>query len=197
MIEEAQQSAKAIAAVTIVLKGLLVERMADHGVTAQIGSDVAVTALPPNRIAAEGDERPQINVFLYHVAPSAGLPALDLEPDSAAPMGLRLDLFYLLSVHGARDLQIETLLGHSLQRLQEGQCLSSEQTAAILKRDGTAQHPAARRDPAPDVALGALEIRPQFLSMDELSRLWSCFQASYRPSVIYKVSAVTIQERRG
>jgi hypothetical protein len=46
-------NALAIASVTAVLKDLLNNGVIDHDLTSVVGSDVAVTALPPDRIEVE------------------------------------------------------------------------------------------------------------------------------------------------
>ena len=37
-----------------------------------------------------------------------------------------------------------------------------------------------------------IKITPQFLSFEDMSKLWSMFQARYRPSLTYEISAVTM-----
>ena len=59
-------NALSIAAVTAVIKDLLENGLVTDAIATSIG-DVIVTALPPDRISVEGDERPQINLFLYSV----------------------------------------------------------------------------------------------------------------------------------
>ncbi len=56
-----------LAAVTAVLKNLLENGLVDRGITAALGSDTAISALPPDRIATGSDEKVQLNLFLYQV----------------------------------------------------------------------------------------------------------------------------------
>ena len=62
-------TALALASVTALLKDLLENGLASAGVTAKIGGDATVSALPPDRVGSGADEKAQLNVFLYHVTP--------------------------------------------------------------------------------------------------------------------------------
>src|SRR5215471_9597368 len=66
-------TALALASVTALLKDLLENGFASAGVTAKIGGDATVSALPPDRVTSGGDEKAQLNVFLYHITPHAGM----------------------------------------------------------------------------------------------------------------------------
>lgn len=61
-----------LAAVTAVLKNILENGLVERGVTAALGSDTAISALPPDRVATGADEKSQMNLFLYQ-ARSRGL----------------------------------------------------------------------------------------------------------------------------
>ena len=56
-----------LAAVTAVLKNMLENGLVERGVTAALGSDTAISALPPDRVATGADEKSQMNLFLYQV----------------------------------------------------------------------------------------------------------------------------------
>jgi hypothetical protein len=47
----------------------------------------------------------------------------------------------------------------------------------------------------PETQLGAIKISPQFLSVEEISKLWSVLQVKYRLSMTYQVSAVIMNGR--
>ena len=189
--------ALALASVTAVLKDLLENGLAQRGVTGELGGDTTVSALPPDRIASGTDERAQLNLFLYHVTPHTAVRALG----GRAPAGLALDLHYLLSVYGAHDFQTEILLGHALQLLHAHPVLGRDHIRSSL-RSLSAPHEGRVLSPAV-AALGAsgladavesLRIVPEFLTTEEMSRLWSAFQARYRPSATYRVSAAVIDQ---
>jgi hypothetical protein len=44
-----------------------------------------------------------------------------------------------------------------------------------------------------DTQVDQIEVRPQYLNGEELSKIWSALQARYRPSLAYKVSMVLIR----
>ena len=54
---------------TALLKNLLENGLVTHNVTTNLGADVTISALPPDRITVGGDEKPQLNLFLYQVKP--------------------------------------------------------------------------------------------------------------------------------
>ena len=52
-----------IASVTSVIKSVLENGLVMHGATAVVG-ELAVTAMPPDRITTGADERSQLNIYL-------------------------------------------------------------------------------------------------------------------------------------
>ncbi|MGZ8470976.1 MAG: DUF4255 domain-containing protein [Gemmatirosa sp.] len=195
-------SALGLASVTAVLKHLLENGVAARGVTAALGGDATVSSLPPDRVPSGADERAQLNIFLYLVTPRVGLSATaSRDGGDAAP--LTLELRYLLSAYGSQDYNAEILLGHALQLLHERPSLGSADVAAALAaltdtQDGRVIPPALAALRASDLAqqVERVEIRPEFLSAEEISKLWSALQARYRPSAVYRVSAVMIRGER-
>lgn len=191
-------SALAIAAVTAALKALLDDHMARQSIAARVG-DVVVTALPPDRLATGADERSGLNLFLYHVTPHARLRSPASSGDEARGAALALDLHYLLAAYGQSDLHAEVLLGCALQGLLETAVLTPAMLAAAVARatgdgqDGAVGNGAGDERTPP---LGPAEVSPEFLSVEETARLWSAFQARYRPCATYKVSSVVIQSGR-
>jgi hypothetical protein len=196
-------SALAIAAVTASLKDLLNDGLLDHDLS-HIGS-FSVTAQPPDRITTGETENNQLNLFLYQVTTNIGWRNMNLP--SRAPDGTRtansplaLDLHYLLTAYGAKDLNSEVLLGYAMQLLHENPILSRAQLRTALRApdppvDGTLL-------PGPFGALSALDladqaellkISPNYLTSEDLSKLWTSMQARYRPSMAYTVSVVLIQ----
>lgn len=192
-------SALALASVTALLKDLLENGFATGGVTAKIGGDATVSAMPPDRVTSGADEKAQLNVFLYHVTPSSRITIDSAPPRKNGKRPLSLDLHYLLTAYGAQDYQTEILLGHALQLLHETPILERERIRASL---AALSHTRDRRVIPPSQAALAksaladeverITITPEFLSTEEISKLWSALQAKYRPSATYKVSAVFI-----
>jgi hypothetical protein len=201
--------ALAIAAVTAVLKDLL-----HSGLTAQkvadIVGDFTVSALPPDRVLPNNGEDPtQLNLFLYQVTPNAGwrnvgLPSRDAGGERISNSPLALNLHYLLTAYGTKELFPEILLGHAMQLLHE---------SPVLTRDGirkslTPPAPPPPPDPPPPPkfppALATsglasqveqLKITPESLNTEEVSKLWSAFQTHYRPTAAYQVTVVLIEAR--
>src|SRR5688500_6566103 len=114
-------SALAIASVTAVLKDLLNNGVINHHLTTITGAEVAVSALPPDRVDAldanVSERKSRLNLFLYQVTPHAGwrnvgLPSRDSRGERVANPPLPLDLHYLLSAYGAEEMHAEVLLGY-------------------------------------------------------------------------------------
>ena len=196
------RSGLAIASVTAVLKNLLDNELIQLSTTVGMG-DVVVTASPPDRIATGAEERSQLNLWLYRLTPNSGLrrtgtftePAEDPENPPLA-----LDLHYLLTAYAERDFQAEILLGHAIQLLHETPVLTQETIRKALasvsssKGSGgalTILSASTLADQAEQVKLS-----PEFLSMEEMSKLWSGLQTRSRLSVTYQASMVVIEDRR-
>jgi uncharacterized protein DUF4255 len=195
--------ALAIAAVTAVLKDLLHNGLAEKKVGDIIG-DVTVSALPPDRVLPNGGEDPnQLNLFLYQVTPNAGwrnvgLPSRDAAGARTSNPPLALNLHFLLTAYGAKELFPEIILGHAMQRLHE---------FPVLSRDGIRKAltppPLPAPPPFPPVLATSelanqveqLKITPESLNTEEVSKLWSAFQTHYRPTAAYQVTVVLIESK--
>ena len=95
-------NALAIASVTAVLKDLLDNAVIDHSLSTVVGDRVTITALPPDRIRAGGNEIVQLNLFLYNIAPNpgwrnVGMPSRNNEGQRLTNPPLAIDLYYMLS----------------------------------------------------------------------------------------------------
>ena len=201
-------TALAIAGVTAVLRDRLNDGLVNHTVAGLIGNTVTVSVRAPDRvIPADGTESTQLNLFLYRVAPNpawrnAGLPAYD--PDGRHRTGnppLALDLHYLLSAYSGGDLHAEILLGYAMQLMHEFPVITREmiRTALTPSPDvGVFLPPALRA--LSDCGLAdqveLLRITPLTIDTEDVSRLWSATQSSYRPSAAYQVSVVLIEASR-
>jgi hypothetical protein len=167
-----------------------------------VGADLIVSALPPDRIATGSDEHPQLNLFLYELTPNTTIRRSDTT-DGRRSRGsaIAFDLHYLVTAYGAADLQIEVLLGYAIHALQQVSVLDRDAIRATL--DALASTQGGHSLPLPYALLnqsgladqlGQITLSPQFRSFEEQSRIWSALQARYRPSVAYRVSAVTIEQ---
>lgn len=193
-------SALAIAAVSAVLKNLLDNALISQSASASIG-DVNVTALPPDRISTGSDERAQLNLYLYRLSPNSArrrvhTPVAPGEQHTG--IALALDLHYLLTVYSERDFQAEMLLGYAIQCLQATPVLSREIISAALATfkvgNASSGTQAALASSSLAEQVEDIKITPEFLSMEEISKLWSSLQARARLSMTYLVSVVLIEE---
>jgi Pvc16 N-terminal domain len=200
-----------IAAVTAVIKDLLENGLVSDAIVSSMG-DVVVTALPPDRVSVEADERPQLNLFLYQISPNrnADWSANTADKlyarstiDRTAMPPLALDLYYLVTAYGAKDFQAELLLGYAIDLLYKIPMLNSDRIEVALSNatkvsaaNVFSQSLAAISTAELAHNLGQLKISSEFLSLDEMSRLWSLFQTHYRPSTAYRVSMVAMPERQ-
>ncbi len=198
----------AIAAVTAVLKDVLNNGLIDQDISSFVGS-FSVTALPPDRITTGTQEPNQINLFLYRVTTNQGwcnesLPSRDSNGARTSNPPLALDLHYLLSTYGTQDFNAEILLGHAMQILHETPLITRKNIRTAL---GSPTPPidSTFLPPSPFGSLSAIDladqvevikITPQFLSSEELSKLWTAMQARYRQSMAYQVSVVLIQSTK-
>ena len=181
-----------IAAVTATLKDLLENGLVSDAIVSSIG-DVVVTALPPDRISVEADERPQLNLFLYQISPNRNADwssntATKRSIDSRAPAPLTLDLHYVLTAYGAKDFQAELLLGFAIHLLYKipvltGDRIETALTNATKVSAANVFSQALSAISAAELAqkLGEIKISSEFFNLEETSRLWSVLQTHYRP----------------
>jgi Pvc16 N-terminal domain len=200
-----------IAAVTAVIKDLIENGLVSDAIVSSIG-DVMVTALPPDRISVEADERPQLNLFLYQISPNrnanwsantAEKPYDRSSIDRHSTQPLALDLYYLLTAYGAKDFQAELLLGYAINLLYKIPVLNSDRIEAALTNatkvsaaNVFSQALSAISTTELAQNLGQIKISSEFLNLEETSRLWSLLQTHYRPSTAYRVSMISIPERQ-
>jgi hypothetical protein len=186
-----------IATVTAVLKNLIENALVSRDVNRSIGGDTGVTVMAPDRIATGSEEKPQLNLFMYHVQPSATLRSNRIE---GQPVPLAVELHYLLTAYGSQDYQTDILLGFALQLMHETPVLSGEKIGTTLRsmtegKRGASPSLAALTNSDLATLVDQVRITPQFMDADGLSRLWSSLQAKSRPSVAYKVSVVPLGAR--
>jgi hypothetical protein len=201
-------NALAIASVTAVLRDLLNNGLIDSNISSVIGN-VVVSTLAPDRIdITSTDQQSQLNLFLYQVTPNAswrnvGLPARNAAGERISNPPLALNLHYLLTAYGAQDLHAEILLGYGMQLFHETPVLPRKAIRTSLQNP--AQVGAGSGLPAAMQALFTSElaeqveqikIAPETLNTEEISRMWSAFQAHYRPTVAYQASVVLIESKQ-
>jgi hypothetical protein len=192
----------AFVSVTAVLKSMLENRFAEEALVTSLG-DVQVSAVAPDRIPVGADERSQVNVFMYRLTPNRSLRMREfLLRTSGTPNpvvgALPVDLHYLLSAYGDRDFIAEILLEQAICVMQEAATMSAGafHSALDFATHARVAEPAGLgrlAEAAQFTQTGEqITITPEFLSSDELSRMWSALQAPYRPSATYRISSVLI-----
>jgi hypothetical protein len=195
-------SALAIAAVTAALKDLLNDGLLNHDLSV-VGS-FSVTASPPDRVTVGANEPNQLNLFLYQVTANLGwrnaeLPSVSSNGARLTNPPLALDLHYMLSAYGSRDLNAEILLGYAMELLHQNPVLTRAQLRTVL---GPPSPVGGTILPSPFGNLSAIDladqvelikISPVFLSTEDLSKMWTAMQARYRPTMAYLVSVVLIR----
>ena len=196
-----------IAAVTAVLKDILDTGFKSYSTETGI-SNADITLYSPDRITPSNDEHNQINLFLYRVAPHAQLANLGVNTESGSikhatltaknQSSISLELHYLLTAYSSQDYHAEILLGTAIYLLQSKPILEAkycrETLVRLKKQSANALSPGGMALMSSKTApiVQEIKIRPQFLNMEDMSKLWSSLQARYRPSITYMVSTVTI-----
>jgi hypothetical protein len=201
-------TALAIASVTQVLKDLLNNGLNDHDVTGSVGRNVTVTALPPDRIDTTATNEPsQLNLFMYQATPNPGwrnegYPSHNGRGERIRNPDLALDLHYLLTAYGASELHTEIVLGYGMQLLHEKPVLTRDDIRRALAPpsdiSGTGLPAALQALSTSELAeqVEQIKITLQFLSTEEISKLWAAFQAKYRPTAAYQATVVLIESHK-
>jgi len=206
-------NALAIATVTAVLKNLLDNLVVDDSLVATGTTPVKVSVGPPDFVKSTGDtDRPtQLNLYLYHVAPNqgwrnVGLPSRGDKGGRLTNPPLALDLYYLLTVYGAKDFEQEILLGYAMQVLHENPVIPRDWIRKTTTPPPGDTPPVTGQElPPPLNTLSASTLADQIeqirltlqpMGTEEMSKLWTAFQTNHRPSVAYLATVVLIEPDR-
>ena len=202
--------ALALAAVTAVLKDLLNNGAIANDLASVAGNPVRVTSRPPDQLKTGAAEETGLNLFLYHTTHDTALrnqalPAIDPRGERVANPPLGLHLHYLLTAYGTDEYQAEILMGYAMQLLHDTPVLTRkairDSLSAIpsLQVSGSILPVAFQSLAASDLAdqLEPVKITPDPLSVEDLSKLWSAFQANhFRLTAGYMASVVVLQSRK-
>jgi len=179
----------AIAALTEALRSLL-----DNGINADPNLDpnsdpdltgTSVTALPLDK-ARSNMTGLQANLFLYNTAINAAWRNQDnprqTRPGDSGRPPLPLNLYYMLTTYGPEDDEIlsHRLLGRAMSLLHDNGILDPALIQNALADNDLFQQ------------FEHIRITPHSMTLDELSNLWSTFQAPYRLSSTYLATVVLI-----
>jgi hypothetical protein len=198
-------SALAIAGVSLLLRKRLSDGLSAwfsdvQELNALLGGYPTISIGPPDRVVADnGNDPSQINLFLYQVSSNQGwrnqdLPSRDTTGGqrlSNPPLGI--DLHYLISAYGSVELHAETLLGYAMQCLHETPVLSRAAIRHAAANSSDEKTRVVLNAAKLDVQVEQLRITPEYLSTEEMSKIWTALQTHYRPTVAYRVSVILIQ----
>jgi len=193
----------AVGGVTAVLCSLLSTALAIGGPTTILGPTRGITAVSPDLITTGPDEQPQLNLFMYYISLNPALRNLGL-PSSNAQGGrlsnppLALDLHYLVTAYGSAQFDAEILLGWAMKVFHDTPVMPSQTIQAALDTLAAQQQPTTEASLISGSTLAEqiehLRITPEVLTTEEIYRLWTAFQAAYRPTTALQVSVVVVQD---
>ncbi len=200
-------TALGVAAVTHVLKDLLNDGLINRNVAHIVNSNVLVSSLCPGQINGDGTPGSQLNLFLYRVSPNLGwrnrnLPSRNGRGDLIDNPALSLNLHYLLTAFGESELHGEILLGYGMQLLHENPVLDRDAirrslTPAVSVTGGTLPDSLLElSNSGLAEQMELIKITHEPIDTEEISRLWTAFQASYRPCTAYLATVVLIESER-
>ncbi len=190
----------AIAAVSAVIKYMLINSLGDYNVDTAV-ANVGVSAIAPDKVAGDASA---INIFLLRADVNPGwahnaLPSRNSQGAAISRPDLPLDLYYLISAHADSDFVAEILLGYAMQIFHERPVLPRQliRDALVSATLVTADTPASMLAAiaAANLAEQVEQIKFTFEqpTWESMSQVWSTLQTQYRPSAVYKASVVLIE----
>jgi len=191
----------AVGGVSAVLKALLNTGLSEGGPATVLVSPPGITNKAPDLILTGTDEPPQLNLFMYYASINPALRNLDLPSTNTSGTAvsnppLAINLHYLVTAYGANQYDPEILLAFAMQVFHNTPVVprSVIQSALTALESGT---PTTEQKLIAASTLASqiehIRITPEALTTEEIYRLWTAFQTSYRPTTSYQVSVVVIQ----
>jgi hypothetical protein len=193
----------AVSAVTALLRDLLNDGLVRQRVPDILQATPTVEALPPDLVESISHGEIRLNLFLHKVSPNSGwrnvdLPSRNGDGERISDPPLALDLHYLLTAYAKQNFQAEILLGCAMQLLHETPVLLrtairqrqqawSVGTDDLLKALATAELAEQAEQ---------IKIVPHSADAEEVSKLWTGFQAHFRPTAAYQATVVLIESQR-
>jgi Pvc16 N-terminal domain len=193
----------AIAAVSAVMRHTLRQQL-DAATSGGIIHDVDVVVQPLDQVKIDDTTDSRLNLFLYEITSNAALsndhlPMRNGGGNLVNTPQLALNLRYLMIACGTANFENEILLGHGLQAFSKSPSFSRHAIRNILDPtlpEGSGVPPQAFRQQAVAVAeqFELLKVTPVFLRSEEMSKIWSGLQSTFRPCVVLEVTAVIVEE---
>jgi hypothetical protein len=152
--------------------------------------DIEVKTLSLDAALEEDDKlKNYVNLFLYHVEYNAAWRNMDIpgqvKQGETGHTPLALNLHYIITAYGENENEYiaHLLLGKAMSILHDHSILGRAEIEDAL--EVSELHKQVER----------VRITPQPISLDEISKLWTGFQAKFRLSVAYQVSVVLIESK--
>jgi hypothetical protein len=193
----------AVGGVSAVLMSLLGTALTDGGPTTILGSASAITNKAPDLITTGKDEAAGVNLFLYYASINPALRNLNL-PSTSASGGklsnppLAINLHYLVTAYGSHAFDAEILLAWAMKVFHDTPVVPRDIIQqALADLLSVLPVPPENKLIAASTLTSQVEhirITPETLTTEEIYRLWTAFQAAYRPTTSYQVSVVVIQD---
>ncbi|HEX3941647.1 MAG TPA: DUF4255 domain-containing protein [Acidobacteriaceae bacterium] len=193
----------AVAGVSAVLKSLLTTALSSGGPSGILGAAAGITNIAPDLIATGSSEAAQINLFLYYASINSALRNLDL-PSSGAGGNrltnppLAINLHYLVTAYGSQPFDAEILLAWAMKVFHDTPVVPRTTIQQALA-DLLTVNPVPTEQQLVSAStlsnqVEHIRITPEALTTEEIYRLWTAFQTSYRPTTSYQISVVVIQD---
>jgi len=181
----------AIATVTAALRDVVLEAL--QGVSPLSGAPAVSLGRPENRPRGEFVGA---NIYLYRVSPNPALrnnhlPSRDASRNIVARPRIALDLYYVLTFYGqASALEAQRLMASVMTALELNPELAPERIRQTISRTDFLR--------GSDLDLQSERVRftMEFMTLEELSKLWSVFfQMTHELSVAYQASVVLLDSQ--
>jgi len=192
----------AVGGISAVLRSLLTNALTNGGPASILGTSPGITATSPDLVPTGANETARLNLFMYYASlnpalRNMALPSRDSQGVRVDNEPLALNLHYLVSAYGSNQFDPEILLAWAMKVFHDTPVVprATIQTALadLLLNQVT---PEAQLISSSTLAnqLEHIRITPETLTTEEIYRLWTAFQTSYRPTTSYQVSVVVIRD---
>ncbi len=188
-------SPKAIGATTHILKRILEECVSDASISS-LAAKVSTDPLDKVETNISATDN-LLNLYLYLVKENSGWRNMDLASrdhsgNRVSNPFLALDLYYVLSAHGAEKLNGDLILGYGMIALHDNPIIGREFIATELAKNSAK----ILKDSDLSNQIEQIKITPEIIDSEEISRLWTMFGAKHRQSAYYKVSVVLMKKEK-